>query len=63
MTCMMTEAVMREKRVARATPATSQWKTKTNTALPTMLMRFMTMLMFMLILLLPRHRKMAAPAL
>ena len=58
-----TAANTRPSSVASAAPNTPMWNTKISTALPTMLMTFITRLAYMLMRLLPCARKSAAPAL
>ena len=60
---MRNAATARLMRVGRATPATPRCSTSTPMALPTMLMRFITMLTRILMPLLPTLRNSAAPAL
>ena len=55
--------MIREIRVAKATPATPISNTNINKAFPQMLIMFMIRLVFMLILLFPILLKSAAPAL
>ena len=55
--------IIREIRVAKATPATPISNTNINKAFPHILIIFMTRLVFMLILLFPILLKSAAPAL
>jgi len=60
---MSTAATARERTLGQATPSTPMPSTKMQTALPTMLMMFIRMLICMEILELPMLRKSAAPAL
>ena len=60
---MMTAPSARENSVGTATPAVPILSTKTHSALPAMLVTFISRLTFIETALLPAERKMAAPAL